>query len=79
MALTSLHKIKLNQAIYMCNYGCSIVKPLSQKSLATYSLSYQKLLYESKDIQIASMKCGSLKSGIGDSKLLTRVFIPWFG
>ena len=55
--------------------GCSSEKTLSQKSLATYSLSYQELIYESKGTQIASMKCGSLKSGIGDSKLLTRVFI----
>ena len=62
----------------MCNYGCSSVKPLSQRSLATYSLSYQKLFYESKGTQIASMKCGTLMSGIGDSKLLTRVFILWF-
>ena len=63
----------------MYSYGCSSVEPLSQKSLATYSLSIKKLLYESKGIQIASMKCGNLMSGIGDSKLLTRVFIPWFG
>ena len=42
MAPTKLHNIKLKYAIYMCNYGSSSVKPLSQKSLATYSLSYQK-------------------------------------
>ena len=27
----------------------------------------------------ASKKCGNVKSGIGGSKLSTRVFIPWFG
>ena len=37
------------------------------------------LLYESKDTRITSMKCGNVKSGIGGSKLLTRVFILWFG
>ena len=63
----------------MYSYGYSSVESLSQKSLATYSISIKKLLYESKGIQIASMKCGSLMSEIGDSKLLTRVFIPWFG
>ena len=51
MAPTKLHNIKLKHAVYMCNYGCSSVKPLSQKNLATYSLSIKKLLYESKDIQ----------------------------
>ena len=43
MASTKLHNIKLKHAIYMCNYGCSSVKPLSQTSLATYSLSYQDI------------------------------------
>ena len=28
---------------------------------------------------IASIKCGNVKSGIGGIKLSTRVFIPWFG
>ena len=41
MAPTKLHNIKLKHAIYMCNYDYSSVKLLSQKSLATYSLSYQ--------------------------------------
>ena len=41
MAPTKLHNIKLKHDIYMCNYGLASVKPLSQKSLATYSLSYQ--------------------------------------
>ena len=42
MAPTKLHNIKLKHAIYMCNYDCYSVKPLSQKSLATYSFSYQE-------------------------------------
>ena len=43
MAPTKLHNIKLKHAIYiyMCNYGSSSVKPLSQKNLAIYSISYQ--------------------------------------
>ena len=41
MAPTKLHNIKLKHAIYMCHYGSSNVKPLSQKSLVTYSLFYQ--------------------------------------
>ena len=41
MAPTNLHNIKLKHAIYMCNYGFASVKPLSQKSLATYNISYQ--------------------------------------
>ena len=41
MAPTKLHNIKLKHAIYMYNYGSSRLKPLSQKSLATYSLFYQ--------------------------------------
>ena len=40
------------------------VKPLSQQSLATYRLFYQETTIENKGTQIASMKCGSLKSGI---------------
>ena len=36
-----MHNIKLKHAIYMCNYDFSSVKPLSQKSLAIYSLSYK--------------------------------------
>ena len=39
---TKLHNIKLKHGIYMCNYGSSSEKPLSPKSLATYSLSYQE-------------------------------------
>ena len=42
LAPTQLHNIKLKHAIYMCNYGCSSVKPLPQKSLSTNSLSYQE-------------------------------------
>ena len=45
--------------------GCSRVKPLSQKSFATYSFSYQETTLWNKDTQIASMNCGSLKNGIG--------------
>jgi hypothetical protein len=41
MAPNTLHIIKLKHAIYMYNYDFSSVKPLFQKSLATYSLSYQ--------------------------------------
>ena len=51
MTPTKLHNIKLKHAIYMCNYGLSSVKPLSQKSLATYSLSYQDTTLESKGTQ----------------------------
>ena len=80
MAPSKLHNIKLKHAIYMCNYDFGSVKPLSQKSLATYSLfltrDYSKKI---KAHKIASMKCESLKSGIEKSKLLTRVFISWFG
>ena len=42
MAPTKLHNIELKHAIYMCNYGFASVKPLSQKSLATYNISYQE-------------------------------------
>jgi len=41
MVPTNLHNIKLKYAIYMCNYDFASVKPLSQKSLATYSIFYQ--------------------------------------
>ena len=51
MASTKLHNIKLKHAIYMCNYDSSSVKPLSQKSLATYSISYQDTTLESKGTQ----------------------------
>ena len=43
MAPTKLHNIKLKRANYMCNYGSSRLKPLSQKSLATYSFFYQDI------------------------------------
>ena len=43
------------------------MKPLSQQSLAIYSLFYQETTLENKGTQIASMKCGSLKSGIGEA------------
>ena len=80
MATTKLHNIKLKYAIYMCNYGFSSVKPLSQKSLETYSLCYQNTtLLKVKAYKEAGIKCGNVKSGIGGSKLLTRVFILWFG
>ena len=44
MAPTKLHNAKLKHAIYMCNYDSSSVKPLSQKSLAIDSLSYQETI-----------------------------------
>ena len=80
MAPTKLHNIKLKLAIYMCNYDYSSVKPLSQKSLATYNFFLSK--YYSMKVKAhkeVSIKCRNVKSGIGGSKLLTHVFIPWFG
>ena len=59
----------------MCNYGCFSVKPLSEKNLATYGLYIKKLLYERKGTQIASMKCGSLKRRIGESKFSFVSFV----
>ena len=51
MASIKLHNIKLKYAIYMCNYCCSGVKPLSQKSLQPIAFPIKKLLYESKGTQ----------------------------
>ena len=51
MAPTKLHNIKLKHVIYMCNYDFPSVKPLSQKSLANYSFSYQVTTLESKGTQ----------------------------
>ena len=84
MAPTKLHNIKLKHAIYMCNYGLSSVKPLSQKILAIYSLVYQPCLSRYYSMKVnahkeASIKCEKAKSGIVGRKLSTRVFIPWFG
>ena len=61
----------------MCNYDCSSVKnPYPKRVYQPIAFPIKKLLYESKGTRIASMKCGNVKSGIGGSKLLTRVFIP---
>ena len=79
MAPTKLHNIKLKHAIYMCNYSLSSVNSYPKRIKQLIAFPIKKLFYESKGTQIASTKCGSLKRGIGESKLSTRVIIPWFG
>ena len=79
MAPTKLHNIKLKHAIYMCNYSLSSVNSYPKRIKQLIAFPINKLFYESKGIRIVSMKCGNVKSGIGGSKLSTRVFILWFG
>ena len=64
----------------MCNYGSSSVKLTSQKEFSNLqpvlSRYYSTKVKAQKE---ASIKCKNIKSGIGGSKLSTRVFISWFG